>query len=164
MIYSNKNLKIIDKFLPIGILLIMLAMIAGCAGNSKYGKYKLDAGVQQAFETNQVPREYQYFHYSDSEPYVLLGLDTSYQMNSRMWREVQSDTEAFEEMIVFIWEDYGYYKFGADILNPEGKKVGIMYTAIKETSIKFVGENEIVVMPHTPYLWGPTAGGGVRSR
>ena len=163
MIYSkHNNLKIINKFLPIGIFLIVLALIAGCTG--KYGQYRRDAEVQQAFETNQLPREYQYFHYSDSEPYVLLGLDTSYQMNSRMWREVQSDTEAFEEMIVFLWEDYGYYKFGADILNPEGKKVGIMYTAISETSIKFVGENEIVVMPHTPYLWGPTAGGGTRSR
>jgi len=133
---------------------------------AKYGSLKQNAEVQQAFESNQVPRDYKYFHYSDSEPYVILGLNPSYDMESSMWREASADTEEFKEMVRWIWEDYGYYKFGADILDPKGTKVGIMYTAIRETSVKFVGDNQIVVMPHTPFLWGPEAGrgGGVRSR
>ena len=81
-----------------------------------------------------------------------------------MWRDVSSDTDAFKEMVRWIWEDYGYYKFGADILDPTGTKVGIMYTAIRETSVKFVGDNKIVVIPNTPFLWGPEGrGGGVRA-
>ena len=69
-------------------------------------------------------------------------------------------------MIRWVWEDYGYYKFGADILDPNGVKVGIMYTAINDTAVKFVGENEIVVIPGTPFLWGPDSGrgGGIRVR
>ena len=61
----------------------------------------------------------------------------------------------FKEMIRWVWEDYGYYKFGADILNPQGKKVGVFYSAIRETSVKFVNSNQIMVMPNTPFLWGP---------
>jgi hypothetical protein len=156
--------QFLDKLMPIGILIIMLALTAGCTAN--FGNLKQDAEVQQAFESNRVPRDYKYFHYSDSEPYVILGLEPSYVMESAMWREVSSDTEEFKEMVRWIWEDYGYYKFGADILDPQGAKVGIMYTSIRETSVKFVGENKIVVMPHTPFLWGPEAGrgGGVRAR
>jgi len=76
-------------------------------------------------------------------------------MNSKMWREAAPDTEEFEKMVKAIWQDYGYYKFGADILDPNGKKVGILYSAVSETSIKFVGDNQIVVMPNSPFLWGP---------
>ena len=159
---KNKMLRFV---MPIGIIMVILTLTStGCT--AKYGRLKQDAEVQQAFESNQVPRDYKYFRYSDSEPYVILGLTPSYEMKSRMWRVVSSDTEEFKEMVRWIWEDYGYYKFGADILDPKGTKVGIMYTSIRETSVKFVGDNEIVVMPHTPFLWGPegSRGGGTRSR
>ena len=147
----------------LGILMIIFTLTAtGCS--SKYGQLKHNVEVQNAFESNQVPADYKYFHYSDSEPYVILGLDPSYYMKTVMWRDVSADTEEFKEMVRWIWEDYGYYKFGADILDPEGTKVGIMYTAIRETSVKFVGDSQIVVMPHTPFLWGPEAGRGSGTR
>ena len=85
-----------------------------------------------------------------------------------MWRDLYPDTAEFKKMTRWIWEDYGYQKFGADILDPKGVKVGIMYTAIRQTSVKFVDNNQIVVMPNTPFLWGPDGsrggGGGIRIR
>jgi len=162
---GKNNLKMSNHFMPLGIIILVFTMtVPACAAN--YGQLKHSAEVQQAFEANQVPPNYKYFHYSDSEPYVILGLEPSYVMESSMWRDVSADTEEFKEMVRWIWEDYGYYKFGADILDSQGTKVGIMYTAIRETSVKFVGDNQIVVIPHTPFLWGPEAGsgGGVRVR
>jgi hypothetical protein len=156
--------KLLDNFMPIGIVIISLTLIAGCTAN--YGSLKRDAEVQQAFESNQVPMDYKYYYYGDSEPYVIFGIEPKYEMDSKLWRDVSPDTEEFKEMTRWIWEDYGYYKFGADILDPNGVKVGIMYTSIYETSVKFVGDNQIVVMPHTPFLWGPDEGrgGGIRIR
>ncbi len=156
--------KLLDNFTPIGIVIIFLTLVAGCSAN--YGSLKRDAEVQQAFESNQVPMDYKYYYYGDSEPYVIFGIEPKYEMDSKMWRDVAPDTAEFKEMTRWIWEDYGYYKFGADILDPNGSKVGIMYTAIRETSVKFVGDNQIVVIPNTPFLWGPEAsrGGGIRIR
>jgi hypothetical protein len=145
--------KFLDNFMTIGIVIITLTLIAGCSAN--YGSLRRDAEVQQAFESNQVPMDYKYYYYADSEPYVIFGIEPKYEMDSRMWRDVLPDTAEFKEMTRWIWEDYGYIKFGADILDPNGVKVGIMYTAIRETTVKFVGDNQIVVMPHTPFLWGP---------
>ena len=154
----------LNKYMPLATVLIALMLIAGCTAN--YGSLKLDTQVQQAFESNQVPSNYKYYYYGNSEPYVIFGIEPDYEMDSHMWREVSPDTAEFKEMTRWIWEDYGYKKFGADILNPQGVKVGIMYTAIRETSVKFVGDNQIVVIPHTPFLWGPEAGrgGGIRVR
>jgi hypothetical protein len=155
MVKSQKyhKYKFLDNFMPIGIVIITLTLIAGCSAN--YGSLKRDAEVQQAFESNQVPMDYKYYYYADSEPYVIFGIEPKYEMDSRMWRDVSPDTAEFKEMTRWIWEDYGYIKFGADILDPNGVKVGIMYTAIRETSVKFVGDNRIVVIPNTPFLWGP---------
>ena len=134
--------------------IFVLALIAGCAGN--YGNLKRDTEVQQAFETNQVPMDYKYYYYGfDTRPYVIFGIEPEYEMNSKMWREVMPNTAEFKEMTRWVWEDYGYYKFGADILNPQGKKVGVFYSAIRDTSVKFVNGNQIMVMPNTPFLWGP---------
>ena len=150
--------------MPIGMVIMALTLFAGCTAN--FGSLRRDAQVQQAFESNQVPMDYKYYYYADSEPYVIFGIEPKYEMDSYMWREVSPDTAEFKEMTRWIWEDYGYYKFGANILDPKGVKVGIMYTAIRETSVKFVGDNQIVVIPNTPFLWGPEAsrGSGIRVR
>ena len=134
--------------------IFVLALIAGCAGT--YGSLKRDAGVQQAFESNQVTKGYKYYYYGfDTRPYVIFGIEPKYEMNSNLWREATPDTEDFKEMIRWIWEDYGYHKFGADILDPQGKKMGIFYSSIRETSFKFSDGKQIMVMPNKPFLWGP---------
>jgi len=159
-IYHNRKLR---YFPPVMMGIVVLALIAGCTGT--YGSLKGDSGVQQAFESNQVPKEYKYYYYGfDTRPYVIFGIEPKYEMNSNMWRAVMPNTAEFKEMIRWIWEDYGYIKFGADILDPQGKKVGVLYSAIRETSVKFVNGNQIKVMPNTPFLWGPDGGGGIRAR
>jgi len=72
-----------------------------------------------------------------------------------MWKKVSADTSELKEMARWIWEDFEYYKFGADILDPEGNKVGILYTAIRETTVKFGDNNQISIIPNSPFLWGP---------
>ena len=137
--------------------LFIPAVTAGCAGT--YGSLKRNADVKQAFVTNQVPEEYSYYYYGfDTRPYVIFGIKPEYEMNSKMWREVTPNSAEFKEMTRWIWEDYyapQYYAFGAEILDPQGKKVGVFYSAIQETSFKFSDGNQIMVMPNTPFLWGP---------
>ena len=50
------------------------------------------------------------------------------------------------------------FTVAARINDPTGKQVGIMYTSIREIAIKFTDDNKIVVMPNTPFLWGPEVG------
>ena len=64
----NKH-RLLDNLMPIGMVIITLTLIAGCTAN--YGSLKRDAEVQQAFESNQVPMDYKYYYYADSEPYVV---------------------------------------------------------------------------------------------
>jgi hypothetical protein len=152
-IIKNKN-NLIKKSLIISLGMAILALLINCSG--RYGSLKLDQQVKEVFESNRLPMEYKYYYYGfDTAPYVIFGIEPKYEMHSKMWREAAPDTKEFKEMVRWIWEDYGYHKFGADILDPNGIKVGILYSAISHTSVKFVGDNQIEVMPNTPFLWGP---------
>ena len=145
------------------VVILILILITGCAG--QYGSYRRDPAVQQSFESHQVPADYKYFYYGrDNEPIVIFGVEKKYEMNSYMWKEVSADATAFRDLITWVWADYGYDIFGADILDPAGNKVGVLYTAVRETAIKFGPDNQIAVMPNTPFLWGPVADGGAYTR
>lgn len=153
---TNKY-TLIEKLFLTSLGMVISALLFSCS--ARYGSLQLDTQVQEEFESNSVPKEYKYYYYGFSTaPYVIFGIEPKFVVNSKMWREAAPDTEEFKEMIRWIWEDYGYLKFGADILDPNGAKVGILYSAINQTSIKFVDDNQIVVMPNSPFLWGPDAG------
>ena len=164
---GNMNMLRVSKNQILGVsavVILISILLTGCAG--QYGSYRRDTAVQQSFESHQVPAEYKYFYYGrDNEPIVIFGVEKKYEMNSNMWKEVSADAMEFRDLITWVWEDNGYDIFGADILDPQGNKVGILYTAVRETAIKFGADNRITVMPNTPFLWGPVAdiGGGVRA-
>ncbi|UCD81192.1 MAG: hypothetical protein JSW26_07130 [Desulfobacterales bacterium] len=155
---SKESKNVLNKQVGlISLFMISLALLIGCSGN--YGSLKRNQQVQEEFETNRLPMEYRYYYYGyDTYPYVIFGIEPKFEMNSKMWRMTAPDTDEFKAMTGAVWQDYGYYKFGADILDPNGKKVGIFYSAIPETTVKFVADNQIVVIPHTPFLWGPGDG------
>ena len=156
----NAHKNFINNQLGIGFLgIVILILLSGCS--ARYGSYQLNEEVKQAFESQQVPADYQYYYYGQSnEPIVIFGIETKYVMHSVMWKNVSADTEEFRELTRWVWEDYEYYKFGAEILDPDGEKIGILYTAVHETLFKFEANDRITVIPHTPFLWGPEGEGG----
>jgi len=155
------NNKVFFCIIAFAASLSILAALLGCGG--KYGSINRDPEIYRAFVSNQVSPEYKYYYNGHSFTYAMLGIDPKYRIESKIWREIEPDTEQFKQLTNRLWEDYGYSAFGAQILDPTGKKIGIWYSSIWEVSFRFVGDNEIVVMINTPFLWGPDGGiGGIR--
>jgi hypothetical protein len=90
-------------------------------------------------------------------PYAIVGIDRAYHMQSRVWREVDHDTEQFKKMIFWVWDDIyvPFYLSGAYITDPGGEKIGIWYSGIWYAAVRFEENNRIVIMPDTPFLGGP---------
>jgi len=129
--------------------LILSAGLSGCFEN--YGRIKRNPEVTKAFKDNQVENDYRYYYYGRSnQPYLIVGIDREYHMKTYMWREVDHTTDKFADMIYWIWTDilYSYNsEMGADILDPQGKKVGIWYSGIWWAAIRFHEDNRIEIMP-----------------
>jgi hypothetical protein len=78
-----------------------------------------------------------------------MGLEPDWTLHSKIWRKVELDTEEFKHMTKWVWEDLGYYKYGANILNPEFEKIGIIYTSSWMAAVKVDKDTKTVeVMPH----------------
>jgi hypothetical protein len=150
---------VICRIVSFTLFLGAIAVFSGCSG--MYGSYKRDAEIYQAFQVNQVNRNYTYYYNGvGNQVYAIIGIEPKYQIHSKFWRESKPDTAEFKTLTNRIWEDYGYRTYGADLLDPAGKKIGIVYTSIYEVVVKFLGDNQLEVMLGTPYLWGPGDGGG----
>ncbi len=126
---------------------IMIVM-SGCFEN--YGRLQRDQAVATMFETGELPHEYHYhFFGSRNHPYAVMGLEPDWTLKSSMWRTVELNTEEFKYMTKWVWEDLGYYKYGADILDPEFEKIGIIYTSSWMATVKVDKDAKTVeVMPH----------------
>ena len=149
-----KNKDILIRAAKLLVFLFAVAMLAGCFEN--YGRLKRDPQIQRAFETYAVPSTYNYYFYGlSSYPWAIMGLDSEYQLRSRIWRKVDPNTERFNRMVYWAWEDYGYHLYGAHILDPDGLNIGIFYSSVWFAAVKVDREAKIVeVMPHI-FMGGP---------
>ena len=153
---KNKGSRLLRFCIALDVL-IASTILSGCFEN--YGRLKHNDEVTRAFQTYQVEPDYKYYYYGRTNmPYAIVGIDRAYHMQSRVWREVDQDTEQFKKMIYWVWDDVyvPFYLSGAYITDPGGKKVGIWYSGIWYAAIRFEENNRIVVMPDTPFLGGPT--------
>ena len=158
---NQPQIRIIDNrissYFLMTVMLLLSAVISGCFEN--YGRLKHNADVTRAFQSNQFEPDYQYYYYGRTNmPYAIVGIDRAYHMRSRIWREVDHDTEQFKKMVFWVWDDVyrPFYLSGADITDPQGKKVGVWYSGIWYAAVRFDADNRIVIMPDTPFLGGPT--------
>ena len=163
---NTKNRTSKDSVVPgyaiLGFCFLIAAMVSGCLGT--YGKLHWDPQVTTAFQSYEVQKDFNYYYYGvGNRTFAMAGISTDYVMESKMWREVQPDTEEFKKLISRAWEN-SYYKpydpRGAHILNPEGKRVGVWYSSLRFVTVKFGNDNRIFLIPDTPFLGGPEAGSG----
>ena len=145
---QGQNRVLFPKTVNLVMCLFFVSMLAGCLEN--YGRLKRDRQIQRTFETYQVPTDLNYyFHGVSSYPDAIMGLDPDYKLRSRIWRTVDPNTERFRRMVYWVWTDYWFRPYGAHILDPDGRHIGIFYTSVSFAAVKVDRESKTVeVMPH----------------
>lgn len=142
------------------LCILLSAMFVGCAGN--YGSLKHSEDTFDAFVNDRLPTSYKYYYFGHHNVTVAIaGVDPQYEAGTRMWREIDPQSEEFKRRVLYIWDDIGGIgQYGADILDPSGKRVGVIFSSVSPIVIQFKDDNRIALIPHTPFLWGPGDPGG----
>jgi len=148
--------KVASKpFIALLFGLLAFALATGCAGS--YGRVAFDDNVTDAFKTGQVPSDFKFYYYGvNNRHYAIVGLDPKWELQSRIWSEIDPQSEKFKEAVKFMWEIENYPPYnvrGSHIFDIEGKKIGVYYSCLYAT-VKFGSDNQIQVMPDTVHSEG----------
>jgi hypothetical protein len=144
---ANRHPASVLAFATVGIL-ILAGLLAGCSGD--YGRLKRDSAVAGAFSDNRFSSAHTFYYIGrENMPYAIVGIREGYVFASKFWKPIDPDTETFRKMVL---HPYGFREsqpYGAHLLDANGNRVGIIYTAYDLIHFRVNDEKEVTV--YNPY-------------
>lgn len=133
-------------------LLVGMILLAGCAlGNgANYGMLRWSRDVERAFEALEVLPDCKYYYSGpDARPDAIIGIQEAYTLKSRYWKAVDLTPIQLGAWIEWMTDFRGFStgSFGADLLDPNGKRLGIWYSSHDRTTIEMMTDTLVVVHP-----------------
>ena len=126
-----------------GVLIVSL-ILSGCASRGNFGHLQRDREIDKTFYAYEVLPDHRYYSSGGYDhPNAILAIHNDYELVTDLWHSIPNVNSAqIRKWIDTISpkENYnssrGYY--GAHILDPNGKRVGVWYSIQDETVIKFL--------------------------
>ena len=145
---AEKNIRLIryrHKVL-LGLILV-LTLCYGCAGNM--GNLQPHEEVTALFQNFEWVEGYRYYHNSygllSRRTYAVIGIKQPYTVQSRQWEQVKN----MAELTSVINDTIGTSQKapqGFKIVNPRGETIGVWYSSIFGSSVRFNDDSQIVPM------------------
>ena len=134
-------------FTAIILFSMILTALSGCT-MSNYGKLKSTPEVTQSFKTYQaLPNHKYYFRGVKSRPTVIGGINENYELNSKLWVQIDPESEDFRRLIDIVSLQGGgttTQPWGFRILDNAGNDVGVWYSAIRAAAVEINENGQIV--------------------
>ena len=137
-----------------GVCIMMVGLLAGCASGPEarkdYGTLKLSSEVSDIFQSYQVLPDHKYYYTgSDTKPQAIIGIDQTYTLSTRLWKEAAGLTS--EQLKKWVDQMLGFRPpvrtFGSTILGPNGEQIGIWYSSYGFTTVKVEADKQVMVYP-----------------
>lgn len=144
------------------LLTLPAVLLSGCAGQKNYGSLRLGNDVAALFRNHEAVPGYTYYYNGRAErPDAIIGIDSAYTVEGRFWRPATPGGENPADWLrgVSGWK-MGRIggRTGAEILDPDGERVGVFYSKYDKLVTVFPGGDVIQV-----YAPGYRAGAGFSS-
>jgi hypothetical protein len=143
------RLKIHVGRLPGAVVLffMFLTALGGCA-MSNYGRLESNSDIRRAFETYQIMPDHSYYYRGTfSRPFVIVGINKNFELNSKLWVEIDPQSKDFRTLIDRVslqGSGSTTQPWGLRILDHSGSAVGVWYSAIRAATVE-VNENGQIV-------------------
>ncbi|MEJ2037989.1 MAG: hypothetical protein P8X55_03540 [Desulfosarcinaceae bacterium] len=128
------------------VWLPVLFLLAGCGAT--YATLQTDDQVKQGFKNYEMIDGYHYY-YSGREnlPSAIIGLDPAYRFSSEYWTAIPSSQFKREVNRLQMAVPNNSIIYGAYIIAPDGKRVGVWYSWVENFTAKVEGDRIIVYSP-----------------
>ena len=132
--HSTTHVRIHSRAVMILVVIGVVLMAAACTKD--YGRFTKSAQVDLAFRKGDHQPGYQYFYAGrDTMPYAIIGIDRSYTVPSRYWIAFDPEPERLRKMAGNMYGKNSYNPAGFQILDPDGKVIGVWYSSVNQYSV-----------------------------
>ena len=150
------------KSILVPLLLAAIAMtLMSCAPCEECGTLKRQNDITVFFQNSEIVPGYRYYFSGTTQwPSAVMALDASYKIKSEFWKAVDLEGDELSTWLesTVNWKGpYQTRRNGAEILDPDGKRVGIFFSKYDNLVTKFEGTTVQVYPPSY------RAGGGMDS-
>jgi hypothetical protein len=130
----------------------LLPSMAASLISFRYGKLERSREVTRAFETLQISDAYNYYtHGLGNIPYAIIGIDRNYKLRKGLWKAVSLTPQMLRGWIRQMDIIYdGFQPYGFQILDDNGKMIGVWYSSKQWTTVILEDENQVAVFTPEP--------------
>ncbi len=143
------------------------ATLLGCAPCEECGSLKRQHEVTNLFLNNEIIPGYDYYYNGREQwPSAIMAIDPNYSIKSDFWKPVGLEGDELSKWIrsTTLWKPSRRTSLnGAEILDPNGKRVGVFFSKYDNLITKFEADNVIQVYPPS-YRAGEGRGATSRDR
>jgi hypothetical protein len=120
-----------------------------------YGEIKPSEEATRIFESYKVLPHYKYYiSGADLYPDAIIGIDKTFTLDTELWKGIELTPGKLKAIVTDMKSkglEVGDLVHGFDILDNQGKKIGIWYSILRaRTSLKMLGDNRVMI--YTPPL------------
>ena len=115
---------------------------------SNYGRLESSPDITRAFEAYQIIPDHTYYYRGTfSSPFVIAGINENFELNSKLWVEVDPQSKDFRTLIdrISLQGSGGTTRpWGFTILDHSGNAAGVWYSAIRAAAVEINENGQIV--------------------
>lgn len=153
------------KPLALSLLLIGVSFtVTSCIICEECGSLKINQEITRLFLNNEIVPGYSYYYNGTSQwPSAIMAIDASYTVKAEFWKPVELVGQDLSEWLKNAADWKGSQqtnKIGAEILTPEGERVGVFFSKYDNLVTKFQSDKVVQVYPPSYQAGGGNGSGG----
>ncbi len=132
------------------IVLGLIGLLCSCT-TSNYGKLQSSFNITELFEKAQVlPDHVYYFSGLQGVPDAIVGIHPNYTLRAKTWQQIDFSHTKLKKWIYRMNYVQLVAPQGAWILGPNGDRLGVWFSAQRQTAVRLDQENRLIVAPPLP--------------
>jgi hypothetical protein len=134
----------------IGFYLLLSLFIVSSCTPGLYGNLQWSDDVLESFESAHILENHTYYYFGpEMQPDAIIAIDNKYTLAPSLWKKINLTSSQLGRWMERIDNQhrYRYERFqGADIIDHQGKQVGVWYSRSEWTVIRQgQSDNEVVI-------------------
>lgn len=127
--------------------LSLFFVLSACATQNN-GKLQSSAEITKKFEDHQILPDYiYYFSGLQGVPDAIIAIHSSYSLRTDQWRQFDLNSVTLKTWISRMQAVQLIQPQGAWILDPDGNRVGIWFSGMRQTAVRLQPNNRVVIAP-----------------